>query len=963
MAANVERHEQAAMDLFSDLEGGVTPQECGLLGRLASNVLEGCIVEIGSFRGKSAVALALGVRRNPRDPKPQIYCIEPHQEFRGYYGGRFGPEDRGAFYRVMVATGAFAEVALVNLSSEQAGPCWREPIGLLFVDGDHRYESVKRDFQCWEPHVLPGGVIAFDDSTDPDCGPSQVIDEILETGRFRYVETEGKITVIRKIRHDLDASDGVPSVPQRLLVVCSGFTLNGGLLRFERVGTVLRNWGHEVAYVDLAGTRRDTWKWNPVLPVLSLEQALHLRWDAVMVPGAGFDEEVIRGFSVFQKENFGTRVQHILNDQSRRLHFKMVNQHFRPHVVIFNNDQWSVGSFTDFGGDRFHVLLGGIDTCSFHPPTYRSHPLEPGKWIIGGLASKNPEPLVAALQYLPAHTSLWLYGEDCHGVAQRHAGLIRQGRLRLLGELVNEDLFKFYHMVDCVVMTETHAGWSNLVAEAMASGTPVVCTPHGTSGVARHGETALVIGRPNPVAIADGVLRLQKDPHLCRLLSESARKVISSYRWERYSRQLLRLIRHDGRSHYTHDPSSGLYGKWPVSQRLSGLEPLLARASGLSVIDVGAAEGVIAREFLKRGAGSVHGFELDPSRVAIAQAICAEWDNGHFRCGDLSDWDKFCESHQDLLQDHYDIVLYLGVHHHLPAHSRMKAFLGLLKLASRYFAIRTTDELYIEDALEDRLLAEGFRPVPGSGAGGAKWPGMGELKIYEKWASSSRRTRPLSRHFVSYPKSGRTWVRYILNQLKVDNQIVFHHDGFEFNDGSCPPHDFDVEKRIRRYACVDCLVYLERDPRDIMVSLYAQISGRFKEFFNYTGSISDFIRDPYFGAQNLERYRNIWNHMVERFGFLKITYEECHQDMQSVIARVLDYYGFSVPGNAISEAVENAEFAKMKRLEQSKVFPHPWLKPRNNAPKVRKGKIGGFREELSQEDIQYLNQIFSLADR
>ncbi|SFM74862.1 class I SAM-dependent methyltransferase [Thermodesulforhabdus norvegica] len=943
--------------IIDKLHGGVSLEECRLLSRLASEVLEGCIVEIGSYRGKSAIALASGVRKISTISKPMIYCIDPHEEFIGYYGGKFGSQDRGSFYRTMLITRAFRDVALINMSSHDVAQAWRRPIGLLFIDGDHRYESVKRDFQYWEPHVLLGGLIVFHDATDPKCGPFRLIREIMESGRFQHVDTVGRICVLRKIYHD-PCSASVPLLgPRRILVVVAGFTLNGGLLRFERVGRVLRKWGHEIVFVDLTGDVKQKREWSPSFPVVSLDQALQQQWDSVMVPGAGFPEWAIRTLRVFQKRNFGIRVQHILNDQSRFDRFKIVNRYFKPDIVIFNNDHWPPGSFTDFTGSRFYTLIGAVDTNSFRPSTYRSHPLKPGSWIIGGLASKNPEPLVESLRYLPLNMVLKLYGKDVHGLEKRYEIFIRQGRLQLLGEIFDEDLCRFYHNVDCVVMTEMHAGWSNLVAEAMASGTPVVCTPLGTGPIAYHERTALILKEPNPREIAKNVLRLQREPELCRQLAESARQVICSYSWEEYARQLLRLIHYDGRHHYTYAPSFGLYGKWPLEHRIAGLESLLDQAHGSTIIDIGAAEGLIAREFLKRGAKIIHGFDLDPGMVMTAKAICARWNNAIFRHADISNWDDFYNSNADILLKHYDIVIYLGVHHHLPPESRKNVLLKLLNMSKKYFAIRTTQKLYMEDSLEDMILAAGFREINNESSRGRRSE-MGLLKIFERQNVREQR-HSLIRHFVSYPKSGRTWIRYILYQLGVDKEIVFHHDGFEFNDPACPPHNFSIEDRIRRYGDVDRLVYLERDPRDVMVSLYAQVTGRFKDFFNYKGSISDFIRDPYFGAHNLQKFRVMWDYLIRRFGFLKITYEECHRNMELVIEKLLKYYGFSVSKESIRRAVENARFDKMKQLEQSRTFPYPWLRPRNDAPKVRKGKIGSFVEELNNEDIEYLNKIFS----
>lgn len=218
----------------------------------------------------------------------------------------------------------------------------------------------------------------------------------------------------------------------------------------------------------------------------------------------------------------------------------------------------------------------------------------------------------------------------------------------------------------------------------------------------------------------------------------------------------------------------------------------------------------------------------------------------------------------------------------------------------------------------------------------------------------------MQRHFVSYPKSGRTWIRYILTQLGVEPLIRFHHDGFEFNDGAKPPLDFDLAGRLAKYSRIDKLVYLERDPRDVMVSLYSQVTGRFRDFFCYSGTISEFIRDGYFGAENLMRFRELWSKITDRQGFLVITYEECHNDMIESVRKVLEYYELAADREPIAEAVANATFQKMRAVEQSGEFPFPWLRPRNDSPKVRRGKVGGFRDTLGAEDIDYLNFVFRI---
>lgn len=219
------------------------------------------------------------------------------------------------------------------------------------------------------------------------------------------------------------------------------------------------------------------------------------------------------------------------------------------------------------------------------------------------------------------------------------------------------------------------------------------------------------------------------------------------------------------------------------------------------------------------------------------------------------------------------------------------------------------------------------------------------------------------RHLVSYPKSGRTWLRYALVQLGVAEAVQFQHDGFEFNDGSRPAHDFDLERRIERYAGEQCrVVYLSRDPRDVMVSLYHQVTGRFRDFFHYEGQLSEFIRDDYFGAGNLQRFRSIWDEMCRRGVALPVTYEQCHADMPAVLRRIVDYFGFEVTDRAIVEAVADSSFAIMRSVETAGAFPEPWMRPRNGAFKVRKGRVGSHREELAAADIRYLDRVFGLAE-
>lgn len=216
----------------------------------------------------------------------------------------------------------------------------------------------------------------------------------------------------------------------------------------------------------------------------------------------------------------------------------------------------------------------------------------------------------------------------------------------------------------------------------------------------------------------------------------------------------------------------------------------------------------------------------------------------------------------------------------------------------------------------------------------------------------------MSFEFVSYPKCGRSWVRFILHRVGAAGPITFQHDGFEFNDRLRPPHDYSVARRLERYKTSDKVVFLSREPRDVLVSLYHQVTGRFSDIFSYPGTISDFIRDDYFGAAPLKKFNDMWQSVVSERPYLMLSYEDCHSDMELTVRRLLEYYGVHVDDDRISEAVAAGSYENMKSTEDSDRFSEPWLRRRNGSPKVRAGRIGAFREELLPADISYLDDVF-----
>src|SRR5271165_3238736 len=96
---------------FEKINGWLGLNAAELLFAVAASARIGCIVEVGSYRGRSTVALCAGSSTGANVP---VFAIEPHEHFIGIKGGAFGPSDRRAFFRTMLATKLTRLVRLIN---------------------------------------------------------------------------------------------------------------------------------------------------------------------------------------------------------------------------------------------------------------------------------------------------------------------------------------------------------------------------------------------------------------------------------------------------------------------------------------------------------------------------------------------------------------------------------------------------------------------------------------------------------------------------------------------------------------------------------------------------------------------------------------------------------------------------------------------------------------------------------
>ena len=141
----------------------------------------GNYVELGTYRGGSALCMAVGMKKNNVDA--HLYCVDLFDQRHippRYIYGSLGWTPRMLHQEVtedLEYYGVADYVTLVNGdTAKTASQFTHLPFNFLFIDGDHSYEGCKADFEAWSPLVKPGGMIAFHDNNLP--GVAQVLKEI-----------------------------------------------------------------------------------------------------------------------------------------------------------------------------------------------------------------------------------------------------------------------------------------------------------------------------------------------------------------------------------------------------------------------------------------------------------------------------------------------------------------------------------------------------------------------------------------------------------------------------------------------------------------------------------------------------------------------------------------------------------------------------------------------------------------
>jgi len=243
------------------------------------------------------------------------------------------------------------------------------------------------------------------------------------------------------------------------------------------------------------------------------------------------------------------------------------------------------------------------------------------------------------------------------------------------------------------------------------------------------------------------------------------------------------------------------------------------------------------------------------------------------------------------------------------------------------------------------------------------------VQLLWRYTTGIAALRPSDVWLAAFPRSGSTWVRFLLSNLISLSELDGQEVDYDFVSATMPsigrsnllePWPIETLPRVIKihqsyrpilFAVPKKTVYILRDPRDVMVSYY-----HFRQNLRshpYQGSLAAFVRHPRHGLRACIHHYLSWSPYMTCL----VRYEELLKDTQSELRRILTDLQVAVPDDLVRRAVESSSFQEMRRIRQRIRVPLP---ERVGDPQLRgpqKGQARQWQECFSDADIALFEQI------
>jgi hypothetical protein len=240
--------------------------------------------------------------------------------------------------------------------------------------------------------------------------------------------------------------------------------------------------------------------------------------------------------------------------------------------------------------------------------------------------------------------------------------------------------------------------------------------------------------------------------------------------------------------------------------------------------------------------------------------------------------------------------------------------------------------------------------------------------------------------FASFERSGNTWLRFVLMEILTKDNAGFLNVnqilpelGTHVPMKPVLPNGGRLIKTHYQYRSVyKRAIYLMRDLRDVMLSNWARDKEMgFSQYFDngkgMDGYVESFLKGKVTRFGSWQSHINSWLDcpLAKNGNLLVVRYEDLRRDTENGLMEMLEFLGVEGDRARVRSAVENNSLRNMREKEEKAKNSGATLGKgtllrkhnlnREDARFVRSGSVGGWREKLSQSQIEMVTRYASEA--
>jgi hypothetical protein len=226
-------------------------------------------------------------------------------------------------------------------------------------------------------------------------------------------------------------------------------------------------------------------------------------------------------------------------------------------------------------------------------------------------------------------------------------------------------------------------------------------------------------------------------------------------------------------------------------------------------------------------------------------------------------------------------------------------------------------------------------------------------------------------YLVSYPKSGNTWVRFILGNYMTSGKMDFSNGHLLMPDIHFNPEQIQhvpfsprfIKSHFPYRPEYRNVVYIVRDGRDAAVSLYYFMI-KMKQLDKET-SFSTFLKDHFFVGNvpfgDWAEHILSWVNKKDSANILIVKYEDLLSDSQMELQKILRFLKMEIDEEKLNIATQKASFDSMKKSEiehsaELKKLGHDSSEGTTGI--VREGKKSSWKTMFSPQEEKQFNELY-----